>query len=93
MGHHHFHHSRSSNQPPTTVDKVVVVLCCGVLPLLFGVVFAPIGIYNLAEGDPNMASFGWIFTVIGVLMTIAGIVALVVVGGVQQFRNSLGSNA
>jgi hypothetical protein len=49
----------------------------GGIPPLFGVVFTPIGIYQLARGDPNTESLGWIFTLIGVLMAIVGAVALI----------------
>ena len=71
-------HARYSTGPVTRVTRIVMLLCCSGLPLLFGVVFAPIGIYHLAQGVPYMAPMGWIFTVMGVIMAIVGVVAAVV---------------
>lgn len=71
MGHHHHHHHHG---PPTRVDRIVGLLCGAGLPLLSGLIMAPVGIHQLVKGDPNMESFGWSFTVIGLLLVIIGAV-------------------
>ena len=70
-------HFRTSKQPPTKIDRIVGPLCGGGIPLLCGIVMVPIGIRQLARGDPHMQSFGWSFTLIGALLAIIGAVVVV----------------
>jgi hypothetical protein len=72
MGHHHHHSHGSASQ----VDRIVGPLCGGGIPFVLGVIFAPIGIHQLAQGDPNRESFGWIFTLLGVFLALFGAVAI-----------------
>lgn len=77
MSHHHFRHFKASSSPPSKVDLIVAPLCGGGIPLLSGLIMTPIGIYQLAQGVPYKESFGWSFTVIGLLMVIIGAALLV----------------
>jgi hypothetical protein len=74
MGHHHHHSHGSASQ----IDRIVGPLCGGGIPFVLGIIFAPIGIHHLAQGDPNMEPLGWVFTILGVFLAFCGAVTVMV---------------
>jgi FtsH-binding integral membrane protein len=60
-------------------NGILAPLLGGGIPLFAGLIFAPVGIYYVAQGDPQTESLGWIFASVGAVSAFIGIVVAIVI--------------
>lgn len=68
---------RTTSGTGTTLNDLLGALLGGGIPLVFGIIFVPLGIHYIAQNNADTESLGWIFAILGVIMVIIGIVLAV----------------